>query len=62
MLKLKKEHEIASVVVTHDVHGARAVADRVALINDGTIVAEGTFDELAANRDPFVSRFLGKDR
>ncbi len=62
MLKLKKEHEIASVVVTHDVHGARAVADRVALINDGTIVAEGTFDELAANQDPFVSRFLGKDR
>lgn len=62
MLKLKQEREIASVLVTHDVHGARAVADRVALINDGTIVAEGTFDELAQSRDPFVSQFLGKDR
>ena len=62
MLRLKKEREIASVLVTHDVHGARAVADRVALIKDGTIVAQGTFDELAQNRDPFVSQFLGKDR
>lgn len=62
MIKLKKEREIASVLVTHDVHGARAVADRVALINEGTIVAEGTFDELDRNRDPFVSQFLGKDR
>ncbi|HKV99580.1 MAG TPA: ABC transporter ATP-binding protein [Vicinamibacterales bacterium] len=62
MLKLKKEREMASVLVTHDVHGARAVADRVALINDGAIVAEGTFEELAASRDPFVSQFLGKDR
>jgi phospholipid/cholesterol/gamma-HCH transport system ATP-binding protein len=62
MIKLKKDREIASVLVTHDVHGARAVADRVALINDGTVVAEGTFEELARNRDPFVAQFLGKDR
>jgi phospholipid/cholesterol/gamma-HCH transport system ATP-binding protein len=50
------------VLVTHDVHGARAVADRAALINDGAIVAEGTFDELARSQDPFVTQFLGKDR
>lgn len=62
MLKLKKERAMASVLVTHDVHGARAVADRAALINDGAIVAEGTFEELAKSDDPFVSQFLGKDR
>jgi phospholipid/cholesterol/gamma-HCH transport system ATP-binding protein len=62
IVKLKKEREIASVLVTHDVHGARAVADRVALIKDGAIVAQGTFEELEHSRDPFVSQFLGKDR
>jgi phospholipid/cholesterol/gamma-HCH transport system ATP-binding protein len=62
MVKLKKERAIASVLVTHDVHGARAVADRAALINDGAIVAEGTFDELARSQEPFVTQFLGKDR
>jgi len=62
MLKLKKERAMASVLVTHDVHGARTVADRAALINNGAIVAEGTFEELAKSADPFVSQFLGKDR
>jgi len=40
----------------------KAVADRAALINDGAIVAEGTFDELARSQEPFVTQFLGKDR
>jgi phospholipid/cholesterol/gamma-HCH transport system ATP-binding protein len=53
-----EKRKIASIVVTHDVHGARTFADRVILLNDGRIVAEGTFDDLEKNRDPFVRQFL----
>jgi phospholipid/cholesterol/gamma-HCH transport system ATP-binding protein len=55
---LRKEQHVASIIVTHDLHCARAIADRVALIQDGTIVIDGTFDELTHSTHPFVSQFL----
>ena len=58
ILRLKKERKMAAVVVTHDLHGARTVSDRLALIHDGNILIEGTFDELKESREPFVSQFL----
>ena len=58
ILRLKKERKMAAVVVTHDLHGARTVSDRLALIHDGNILIEGTFDELKHSRQPFVAQFL----
>jgi phospholipid/cholesterol/gamma-HCH transport system ATP-binding protein len=58
ILEQKQKRGIASVVVTHDIHGVRTFADRVALLNDGGIVAEGTMADLDKNRDPFVADFL----
>jgi phospholipid/cholesterol/gamma-HCH transport system ATP-binding protein len=58
ILRLQKERHMASVVVTHDIHGARAVSDRLALLRDGEILIEGTFAELQKSRDPFVMQFL----
>jgi phospholipid/cholesterol/gamma-HCH transport system ATP-binding protein len=58
ILKLKEEREIASVMVTHDMHSAKAVSDRLALIHEGDILIEGTFDDLKNSDDPFVSQFL----
>jgi len=60
ILKLQKEQHVASIVVTHDVHGARAVADRVVLLHEGSIVAQGTFDELQRSRHPIVAQFLNE--
>ena len=37
---------MASIVVTHDLHSARTIADRLALLNEGNVVIEGTFEEL----------------
>ena len=49
---------MTSVVVTHDIHSARAVSDRVALMRDGQVLIEGTFEDLQKSRDPFVMQFL----
>jgi len=58
ILKLKKERNLTSVVVTHDVHGAKSFADRVILLREGKVVTDGTFSELERCSDPFVARFL----
>jgi len=58
ILEQKQKRGITSVVVTHDVHGVRTFADRVALLNEGAIVAEGTMADLDKNRTPFVVDFL----
>jgi phospholipid/cholesterol/gamma-HCH transport system ATP-binding protein len=58
IVKLQKERHMASVVVTHDIRGARVVSDRVALMRDGEILIEGTFADLQKSRDPFVVQFL----
>jgi len=58
ILQLQKQRHLASVVVTHDIHGARMVSDRLALLRDGEILIEGTFEDLQNSRDPFVKQFL----
>jgi phospholipid/cholesterol/gamma-HCH transport system ATP-binding protein len=58
IVKLQKERHITSVVVTHDIRGARTVSDRLALMREGEILIHGTFDDLQKSRDPFVVQFL----
>jgi len=58
ILRLQKERHMTSVVVTHDIHSARAVSDRVALMRDGRLLIQGTFEDLQKSHDPFVMQFL----
>ena len=58
VLKLQKEHHMASIVVTHDLHSAKTIADRLALLNEGNVVIEGSFEELQKSDDKFVREFL----
>jgi phospholipid/cholesterol/gamma-HCH transport system ATP-binding protein len=60
ILKLQIEHNMASIVVTHDIHGAQTVSDRVALLRDGQILIEGTFEDLQKSSDAFVVQFLNE--
>jgi phospholipid/cholesterol/gamma-HCH transport system ATP-binding protein len=58
VLKLQAEHHMASIVVTHDLHSAKTIADRLALLNKGNVVIEGNFEELQKSDDEFVREFL----
>jgi phospholipid/cholesterol/gamma-HCH transport system ATP-binding protein len=58
ILKLQEEHHMASIVVTHDLHSAKTIADRLALLNEGDIVIEGNFEELQRSDLEFVMEFL----
>ena len=56
--QLQKQRRMTSIVVTHDIHGARQFADRLVMVNDGNVVIEGTFADLAKSSDPFVIQFM----
>jgi phospholipid/cholesterol/gamma-HCH transport system ATP-binding protein len=58
VLKLQEEHHMASIVVTHDLHSAKAIADRLALLNEGNVVIEGDFEKLQKSDIAFVMEFL----
>jgi phospholipid/cholesterol/gamma-HCH transport system ATP-binding protein len=58
ILKLQEEHHMASIVVTHDLHSAKTIADRLALLNQGNVVLEGNFEELQKSDVDFVREFL----
>jgi phospholipid/cholesterol/gamma-HCH transport system ATP-binding protein len=58
IMKVKHEHNVTAVIVTHDLHGAKTLSKRLVLIHDGAVLAEGSYDELKRHTDPFVSQFL----
>jgi len=58
ILTLQRERQMASIVVTHDLHSAKSIASRLALLNAGTVVIEGAFDELQQSDINFVKKFL----
>jgi phospholipid/cholesterol/gamma-HCH transport system ATP-binding protein len=61
ILKLQKEHAMASIVVTHDLQSAKTIAGRLALLHEGNVILEGTFADLEKSHDKFVTDFMRRD-
>jgi phospholipid/cholesterol/gamma-HCH transport system ATP-binding protein len=49
---------VTSVVISHDIGSAFHIADRIAVINEGRIVEEGTPEEVRNTKEPFTRHFL----
>ena len=60
ILKLKKAFKMTIVVVTHELPSIFAIADRIAMLHDGKIIAIGTPDELQASDNEKVQQFLNR--
>jgi phospholipid/cholesterol/gamma-HCH transport system ATP-binding protein len=58
VLRLQQEHHVASIVVTHDLHSAKTIAGRLALLNEGDVVIQGSFEDLEESDIEFVQKFL----
>ncbi|MCX2861370.1 ABC transporter ATP-binding protein [Paucibacter sp. PLA-PC-4] len=50
---------LTSIIVSHDLHETFAIADQVAMIANGRVVAQGTPEELRRSEDPLVQQFVG---
>lgn len=58
ILEMQKKYKTSSIIITHDMACAEITADRILVMNDGRIVAEGSFDELKNSQDKLVSSFF----
>ena len=58
LLRCRDKHGTALVVVTHDVHGARRIADRIAVLDKGDLVAFGTVGEVAQSDNDTARRLI----
>src|ERR1700679_2987051 len=58
ILDMQKKLKMTSVVVTHDMHSAYKVANRIAMIYDGKIIEIGTPDEIKKSKNPYIVQFV----
>jgi phospholipid/cholesterol/gamma-HCH transport system ATP-binding protein len=58
IIKLKKAFKMTIVVVTHEMESVFTMADRIAMMHEGKILAIGTKEELQNHSDPVIQRFL----
>ena len=58
ILKLQRELGVTSVVVTHDMTMACKVANRIIMLHNGKIVADGDADHIRNHPHPTVQQFV----
>jgi phospholipid/cholesterol/gamma-HCH transport system ATP-binding protein len=61
ILRLKEAFHKTSVVVTHDTHLAKKLADSVVFLQDGKVSFLGTWKKFESSKDPFLQNFLAQD-
>jgi phospholipid/cholesterol/gamma-HCH transport system ATP-binding protein len=58
IMTAKQRLGVTSMVISHDIASAFKVADRLAVLYDGHIAAQGTPEEVRRSEHPFVRRYL----
>ncbi|MGA7885169.1 MAG: ATP-binding cassette domain-containing protein [Acidobacteriaceae bacterium] len=59
--KLQRQLHLTSIVVTHDVHFAERLADRVLFLHEGRAEFFGTMEEMKRSSDEVLQQFLSLD-
>ena len=60
-LLLEQKRRTTVIIVTHDVHGARRIADRFAVLDRGDLAAFGTAQELENHENQIVRKLVTED-
>ncbi|MBI4340895.1 MAG: ABC transporter ATP-binding protein [Candidatus Omnitrophica bacterium] len=58
IITLRDRLKVTSVVVTHDMRSAYKVADRIAMLYNGQIIAVGTPEQIRASDNAYVQQFI----
>ncbi|MGC1617007.1 MAG: ATP-binding cassette domain-containing protein [Candidatus Acidiferrum sp.] len=61
ILRLKEAFHRTSIVVTHDTHLAKKLADSVVFLQDGRVAFFGPWDDFENSKDPFLHNFRMQD-
>ena len=58
IMDLSKKLKMTSVVVTHEMKSAFRIADRIVVLQQGKVIAEGTPSEIQNSEHPYVNQFI----
>lgn len=58
IVSIQKKQRTTSIIITHDMACAKATSDRIMILNEGVIHAEGTYSELENSNDEWVKSFF----
>lgn len=58
IIEMREKLNVTTVVITHDMTSAYKIADRIAMLYQGKIIALGTPDEIRNSEDPVVKQFV----
>jgi len=58
ILDMQRKYKISSLIITHDITCAKMTGDRLVMLKEGSIVADGSYDELAASDDEWIKSFF----
>lgn len=58
ILEMQKKYQISSIIITHDIACAKITADRILVLSEGIIIAEGEYEELENSKDKLVQSFF----
>jgi len=58
IIKMREKLNVTSVAITHDMKSAYKIADTIAMLYNGVIVAKGAPEEIRNSSDPVVRQFV----
>ena len=58
--KVQDKYKTSSIIITHDIECARATADRVIMVKEGEVYAEGSVEEFNISEDDYIRSFFKK--
>ena len=58
ILAIQKKNKTTSIIITHDMACAKLTGDRIVILKEGVIYAEGSYDELEKSNDEWVRSFF----
>ena len=61
LLRIKREHKVAMVLISHDLNAVSRVADRIVVLNQGRVVDQGNFHHILHHAaDPYTRLLVEK--
>jgi phospholipid/cholesterol/gamma-HCH transport system ATP-binding protein len=58
ILEIQEKYKTTSVIITHDMACAKLTGDRLVILKDGMITAQGGYDDLEKSNDEWVRSFF----
>lgn len=58
IVSVQKKYKTSSIIITHDMACAKTTGNRVMILNEGEMDAEGTYEELENSKEEWVHSFF----